>query len=149
MAKKTQPRREKPDSQSFWVGSGCSYRVSGHYQARTNYSKQGMDVFLIEEENHKYEERLGRKMCGGLIKEIETGHMDEDDHEAEDVDVDVNEDDLSSPRFFKKDNGPDVDMGENVSLGEPLKEVDDNEDVYPELPNIFNESYTRRSRNLC
>ncbi|CAH1440428.1 unnamed protein product [Lactuca virosa] len=80
----------------------------------------------------------------GPIKEIETGHLDEDhdedDHGVEDVDADKDKDDLSSPHFFKKDNGPDVDMGENVGLGEPLEDaMDDNEDVYPESPNIFNE----------
>ena len=42
--------------------------------------------------------------------------------------------------FFKKDNGPDVDMDENAGLGDPLEEaMYDNEDVYPKLPNIFNE----------
>nr|KAJ0217982.1 hypothetical protein LSAT_V11C300103540 [Lactuca sativa] len=43
--------------------------------------------------------------------------------------------------FFKKDNGPDVDMGKNAGVGEPLEEdMDNNEDVYPELPNIFNKN---------
>ena len=42
--------------------------------------------------------------------------------------------------FFKKDNGPDVDMDENAGLGDPLEEaMYDNEDVYPKLPNIFND----------
>ncbi|CAI9301492.1 unnamed protein product [Lactuca saligna] len=80
----------------------------------------------------------------GIIKEFQPGHLDvdEDDHGAEDVDAYDNKDkdDLSNPHFFKKDNGPDVDTGKNASLGEPLEEyMDDNEDVYPELPNIFNE----------
>ncbi|CAH1450564.1 unnamed protein product [Lactuca virosa] len=90
----------------------------------------------------------------GQIKEIETGHLDEDedenededddkdedDHRAEDVDADEDEDDHTNPHFFKKDNGPDVDMGENAALGDPLEEaMDDDEDVYPQLPNIFNE----------
>ncbi|CAH1453627.1 unnamed protein product [Lactuca virosa] len=77
-----------------------------------------------------------------LIKEVETRHVDEDedDHGAEDEDVDADEDDHGSPHFFKKDNGPDVDMGENAGMCEPLEEdMDDNEDVYPELPNIFYE----------
>ncbi|CAI9298012.1 unnamed protein product [Lactuca saligna] len=33
-----------------------------------------------------------------------------------------------------------VDMAENISVGESFKEdIADNEDVYPELPNIFND----------
>ena len=47
---------------------------------------------------------------------------------------------IASLIFFKNDNGPDVDMGENAALGDPLEEaMDDDEDVYPQLPNIFNE----------
>ncbi|CAH1432682.1 unnamed protein product [Lactuca virosa] len=89
----------------------------------------------------------------GLVKEIKTCHLDdedenededddedEDDHGVEDVDADEDEDSHSSPHFFKKDNGPDVEMGENAALGGPLEEaMDDDEDVYPQLPNIFNE----------
>ncbi|CAH1454683.1 unnamed protein product [Lactuca virosa] len=63
-------------------------------------------------------------LAKGLIKEFETGHLEEDDdeddddveddHGDEDVDVDDDEDDLSIPYFFEDDNGHEVDMGENV-----------------------------------
>ncbi|CAI9288460.1 unnamed protein product [Lactuca saligna] len=50
------------------------------------------------------------------------------------------EDNHSSPHVFKKFNGYDVEMGENVALGGPLEEgMDDDEHVYPQIPNIFNE----------
>ncbi|KAL7586690.1 uncharacterized protein LOC111887387 [Lactuca sativa] len=91
----------------------------------------------------------------GLVKEIETGHLDdedenengdedkdeyEDDHGAEDVEADEDEDKHSIAHFIKNDNVPDVEMGDNAALGGPLEEaMDEDEDVYPQLPNIFNE----------
>ncbi|CAI9271059.1 unnamed protein product [Lactuca saligna] len=83
----------------------------------------------------------------GLIKEFETWALDgdededEDDPGDEDVDVDDDEDDLSNLHIFKKNNGPDIDMDEDTCLGKPLEEaIDDNEDVYHDLPNIFNDN---------
>ncbi|CAH1442835.1 unnamed protein product [Lactuca virosa] len=111
-----------------------------------------MDPEWLDEHKEEVVDNIVEEVIdgAGLIKEIETGHLDEDEHEdedededdhgAEDMDADEDEDDHSSPHFFKKDNGPDVDMGENAGLVDPLEEaMDDNEDVYPELSNIFNE----------
>ncbi|CAI9270917.1 unnamed protein product [Lactuca saligna] len=59
----------------------------------------------------------------GIVKEIKT-----------------NEDNHNRPYFIKKDNGLDVEMGDNATLGGPLEEaMDEDEDVLPQLPNIFNE----------
>ena len=41
---------------------------------------------------------------------------------------------------FKKDNGPNLNMGDNVGEDEPIDEaMDDNEDIDPDFPNILNE----------
>ncbi|CAH1432564.1 unnamed protein product [Lactuca virosa] len=58
----------------------------------------------------------------GLVKEIETDHLDDEDEnenedEDEDVDADEDEDNHSSPHFIKKDNDPDVEMGDNAAWG--------------------------------
>ncbi|CAH1435371.1 unnamed protein product [Lactuca virosa] len=77
---------------------------------------------------------------GHLDDEDENEDEDEDDHGDDDVDADADEDNHSSPHVFKKSNGPDVEMGENAASGGPLEEgMNDDEDVYPQLPNIFNE----------
>ncbi|CAH1438726.1 unnamed protein product [Lactuca virosa] len=100
----------------------------------------------------------------GLLKEIETCHLDdedenenededkdedEDDHGAEDVDADEDEDNHNIPHFIKKDNGPDVEMGDNAALGGPLEEaMDEDEDVYPQLPNFFIEKLHWKEQEL-
>ncbi|CAI9298058.1 unnamed protein product [Lactuca saligna] len=88
----------------------------------------------LEEHKEEFVDNIVEEVIDGvgLIKEIETCHLDEDedDHGAEDVDVDDDEDGHSNLEFFKKDNGPDVDMGEKETLVDPLEEAkDDNENV--------------------
>ncbi|CAH1441134.1 unnamed protein product [Lactuca virosa] len=79
-----------------------------------------------------------------LIKEVATRHRDVadiDDEEENGIEEDdEDEDDDENPYFLIKDNGIQVDMGENAGVGDSFEEdMGDNEDVYPELPNIFND----------
>ncbi|CAH1422567.1 unnamed protein product [Lactuca virosa] len=61
---------------------------------------------------------------------------DEDEVEVKDED----EDDNRRPHFIKEDKGTQSDMGANPCVVEPVDEdMDDNKDVDPDLPNIFNE----------
>nr|KAJ0218388.1 hypothetical protein LSAT_V11C300134140 [Lactuca sativa] len=87
----------------------------------------------------------------GLIKEVATGHRDvdevndEEDNGEEDEGADDDEDGHGNPYFFKKDNGLQFYMGENTGVGKLLEEdMGDNEDVYPNLPNIFNDKMSVR-----
>ncbi|CAH1441129.1 unnamed protein product [Lactuca virosa] len=80
----------------------------------------------------------------GLIKEVATGHRDvadvDDEDNDEDEDADDDEDGHENPHFLIKDNGIQVDVGENAGVGDSFEEdMADNEDVYPKLPNIFND----------
>ncbi|CAH1442178.1 unnamed protein product [Lactuca virosa] len=95
----------------------------------------------------------------GLIKEVATGHRDladgddeeenGDDDDDEDEDADDDEDDHENPHLFIKDNGIQVDMGENACVGESFEEdMGDNEDVYPELPNIYNDKLNWKEQEL-
>ncbi|CAI9298834.1 unnamed protein product [Lactuca saligna] len=86
----------------------------------------------------------------GLVKEVAIGHRDlgdtndeevnGDNDDDEDEDVDDDEDDHQKPHFFIKGNEIQVDMGKKAGVGESFEEdMGDNEDVYPEFPNIFND----------
>ncbi|CAH1448788.1 unnamed protein product [Lactuca virosa] len=103
---------------------------------KDHFGNSNMQEWLEEHKEEVVDNIVEEVIDGaGLIKEIETDHLDEyedenedededeDDHGAEDVDVDEDEDNHSNPHFFKRDNGPDVDMGENAALGDPLEEA--------------------------
>ncbi|CAI9287765.1 unnamed protein product [Lactuca saligna] len=97
----------------------------------------------------------------GLVKEVAPGYRDVgdsdtndevqngDDDDDEDEDVDGNEDDHQKPHFFIKGNESQVEMGEKAGAGEFFEEdMGDNEDVYPELPNIFNDKLNWKEQEL-
>ncbi|CAI9282897.1 unnamed protein product [Lactuca saligna] len=115
-----------------------------------HFGNSNMQEWLDEHKEEVVDNIVEEVLDGAiLVKEIASGHLDdedenefedEDDHEDDDVDVDVDEDNHSSPHVFEKSNGSDVEMGENAALSGPLEEgMHYDEDVYPQLPNIFNE----------
>ncbi|CAI9278264.1 unnamed protein product [Lactuca saligna] len=84
----------------------------------------------------------------GQVKEVAPGHRDvgdkndEEENGDEDEYVDGDEDDHQKPHFFIKGNEIQVEMGEKAGACEFYEEdMCDNEDVYPELPNIFNDKF--------
>ncbi|CAI9297968.1 unnamed protein product [Lactuca saligna] len=94
-----------------------------------HFGNTNMQEWLEEHKEEVVDNIVEEVLDGaGLVKEIETGHLDdkgenenenedEDGHGADDVDADEDEDNHSNSNFIKKDNGPDVKMGDNAALG--------------------------------
>nr|KAJ0216951.1 hypothetical protein LSAT_V11C300125590 [Lactuca sativa] len=72
------------------------------------------------------------------VDPFDTG--DDDEVEDEDEDGDEDEDENGRRHFIKKDKGTQSDIGTNLRIFETVDEdMDDNEDVDPDLPKNFNE----------